>query len=98
MEMGMGMTDQGGNKPPMWAIPGDARESALIKKLNVQAADGTFAYGTSVKHPEDKGVELTDAERKLLIQSIDVGGQFYARQNTGFVPFDNDPVAPGRKY
>ena len=70
----------------------------MIKKLNVRAADGTFAYGNPTMHPEDKGVELTDAERLALIQSIDVGGQFYARQNTGFVPFANNPVAPGRKY
>ena len=49
-------------------------------------------------HPEDKGVTLTDEERATLIRSIDVGGQFYSRQNTGFVPFTGDPVAPGLKY
>lgn len=97
MEMGMGMSDTTGERPPLWAIPNNARESALIKKLNVQAADGTTAFGPT-KHPEDKGVELTDDERRALIQSIDLGGQYYARQNTGFVPFANDPVAPGRKY
>jgi hypothetical protein len=97
MEMGMGSTMQG-EKPPLWAIPNNARESAMIKKLNVRAPDGSFAYGNPTLHPEDKGVTLTDAERLALIQSIDVGGQFYARQNTGFVPFTNDPVAPGRKY
>ena len=64
----------------------------------MKAADGTFAYGTPAMHPEDKGVTLTDEERATLIRSIDVGGQFYARQNTGFVPFAGDPVAPGRKY
>ena len=84
--------------PPRWAIPNNARESVMIKKLNVKAPDGTYAFGTNVLHPEDKGVTLTDDERLALIQSIDVGGQFYARQNTGFVPFTNDPVAPGRKY
>ncbi|OJY25718.1 MAG: hypothetical protein BGO98_34430 [Myxococcales bacterium 68-20] len=98
MEMGMGVSQLGGEQPPLWAIPNNARESAMIKKLNVRAADGTFAYGNPTMHPEDKGVELTDAERLALIQSIDVGGQFYARQNTGFVPFANNPVAPGRKY
>jgi hypothetical protein len=98
MEMAMGTTQVGGEKPPLWAIPGDARGSALIKKLNVKADDGTFAYGTQAMHPEDKGVELTDDERAALIESIDLGGQFYARQNTGFVPFDKDPVAPGQKY
>jgi hypothetical protein len=96
MEMGMG-TQSTGDVPPLWAIPNNARESAMIKKLNVRAPDGTFAYGTSTMHPEDKGVTLTDAERLVLIQAIDVGGQFYTRQNTGFVPFDADPLA-GRKY
>jgi hypothetical protein len=92
MEMAMGTTTTG-TMPPKWAIPNDARESALVKKLNVKAPDGTFAYGTSTMHPEDKGVELTDDERKAIIQSIDAGGQFYSRQNTGFVPNTNDPVA-----
>jgi len=98
MEMGMGNSAPAGDVPPMWAIVNNARESVLIKKLNVKAADGTFAYGTNAMHPEDKGVTLTDEERLALIRSIDVGGQFYARQNTGFVPFSGDPVAPGQKY
>jgi len=97
MEMGMGNAVQTGQTPPLWAIPGNARESAMIKKLNVKAADGSFAYGNPAMHPEDKGVTLTDEERLTLIRSIDVGGQFYARQNTGFVAFDKDPLA-GRKY
>lgn len=98
MDMAMGAGQVVGEKPPLWAIPGNARESALIKKLNVKAADGTFAYGTPTMHPEDKGVTLTDDERAALVQSIDLGGQFYARQNTGFTPFTQDPVAPGQKY
>ncbi|MBS2017581.1 MAG: hypothetical protein JST00_32170 [Deltaproteobacteria bacterium] len=98
LEMGMGVGAPVGNVPPKWAIVNNARESAMIKKLNVKAGDGTFAYGTEIMHPEDKGVTLTPEERLQLIQSIDVGGQFYARQNTGFVPFAGDPVAPGQKY
>lgn len=70
----------------------------MIKKLNLKAADGTFAWAGGAMHPEDKGVTLTDEERMQLVQSIDVGGQFYARQNTGFVPFNGDPVAPGTRY
>ena len=97
MEMGMG-TVPVGKVPPKWAIINDARESAMIKKLNVKAADGSFAYGNPTMHPEDKGVTLTDDERATLIRSIDVGGQFYSRQNTGFAPFAADPVAPGQKY
>lgn len=98
MEMGMGSAERTGDVPPMWAIPNNARESAMIKKLNLKAADGTFAWGVPAMHPEDKGVTLTDEERLQLVQSIDVGGQFYARQNTGFVPFNGDPVAPGTRY
>ena len=97
MEMGMGTGQVMGEKPPLWAIPNNARESAMIKKLNVKAGD-QFAYGTPTMHPEDKGVTLTDEERLHLIRSIDVGGQYYARQNTGFIPFAGDPVAPGMKY
>jgi hypothetical protein len=97
MEMGMGNAARVGNVPPIWAIPNNARESALIKKLNVKAADGSFAYGNPVLHPEDKGVTLTDEERLAFIQSIDLGGQFYARQNTGFVPYV-DSLSAGRKY
>lgn len=98
MEMGMGNTTLAGDVPPMWAIPTNARESALIKKINVKAADGTFANGNPTMHPEDKGVTLTDEERLTLIRSIDVGGQFYTRSNTGFQPFTDDPVSPGTKY
>jgi hypothetical protein len=98
MEMGMGGAERTGEAAPLWAIPNDARGSALVRKLNVKAADGTFAYGTQVMHPEDVGVTLTDEERLQLIRSIDLGGQYYARQNTGFVPFGTDPVAPGTRY
>ncbi len=94
----MGNAKPTGDIPPKWAIVNNARESILIKKLNVKAADGTFAYGAPAMHPEDKGVTLTDEERLTLIRSIDVGGQFYSRQNTGFVPFSGDPVAAGQKY
>jgi hypothetical protein len=98
MQMGTGNAKPTGTVPPTWAIINDARESVLIKKLNVKAPDGTFAYASTLTHPEDKGVTLTDDERLTLIRSIDVGGQFYSRQNTGFVPFSGDPVAAGMKY
>ena len=35
---------------------------------------------------------MTREELVKLIRAIDLGGQFYARQNTAFVPFANDPV------
>lgn len=99
LEMGMGDLTPTGDMPPKWALVNNARESVLIKKLNVKAADGTFAYGTPQMHPEDKGVTLTDEERLHLIRSIDVGGQFYSRKNTGFVPFAGDPLTTaGQKY
>ncbi len=99
MAMGMGTSPPTGQVPPKWALVNNARESVLIKKLNVKAADGSFAYGSPAMHPEDKGVTLTDDERLHIIRSIDVGGQYYSRQNTGFVPFAGDPLAaPGQKY
>lgn len=95
MEMGMGNTTVTGKVPPKWGIPTNARGSALPAKLNIKAADGSFAWdiATHPQHPEDKGTTLTDDERRTIIVPIDLGGQFYARQNTGFVPFNNDPVA-----
>jgi len=98
MDMGMMGTTVEGDLPPKWAIPNNARASAMIKKLNVKAADGAFAFDQAgAMHPEDKGITLTDEEREILIRSIDLGGQFYSRQNTDFVPFNADPVA-GTKY
>ena len=98
MEMGMGNTKLEGDVAPMWAIPENARESRLIQKINKKALDGSLAYPDKPMHPEDRGVTLTDDERLALIRSIDVGGQFYSRSNTGFQPFSDDPVGPGQKY
>jgi hypothetical protein len=80
-----------GKIPPMWGIPEDARNSVLIQKLNVAAADGTTAWPTAF-HPEDKSVTLTADERQMLIRTMDLGGQYWARQNTGFAPFNHDPT------
>ena len=45
------------------------------------------------------GIELTDEERRAIILAMDLGGQYFARQNTQFVPsMTVDPVAPGTKY
>jgi hypothetical protein len=84
-----------GTVPPKWGIPGSARASVLTQKLNLRAADGTMAWSTPM-HPEDKGVTLTDDQRKTIaVYPMDLGGQYYARQNTGFTPFTNgDPVTP----
>jgi hypothetical protein len=95
MEMGMGNTKVVGKVPPKWGIPTNARGSALPAKLNIKAADGTYAWDVASHpmHPEDKSITLTDDERRTIIVPIDLGGQYYARQNTAFQPFTSDPVA-----
>ncbi len=111
MEMGMGDVTVMGTVPPAWGLPSDARNSALIEKLNItssldpnrtawplgEAFTKDIHGGTRTMHPDDVGIELTREERMMLIRAIDMGGQFYARQNTGFEPFTNDPVK-GKEY
>ena len=54
--------------------------------------DPDVAGGTRTDHAEVAG--LTRDELVKLIRAIDMGGQFYARQNSDFKPFtDGDPVA-----
>ena len=96
MEMGKVVLTSG-TLPPKWAIPANARGSEVIAHINVTAPDNTTAYPVTdhPMHPENVGVTLTADERLALIRSIDLGGQYYARQNTGFVAFAGvDPVAP----
>ena len=57
---------------------------------------GTVAGGTHVDHAAIAG--MTRAELVKLIRTIDMGGQFYSRQNTAFVPYTNDPVGGGTQY
>jgi hypothetical protein len=112
MEMGEG-TEITGTVPPKWAVPSDARHSAVIEKLNITSTKVATTYawalgqafsdtniqgGTRTDHAAVAG--LTRDETVMLIRAIDMGGQFYARQNTQFVAFSNDPVAvkiPGAK-
>jgi len=54
---------------------------------------------TNPLHPEDQGGTnaLTDDERKTIaVYPMDLGGQYYARQNTGFMPISAamDAVSP----
>jgi hypothetical protein len=87
---------------PWWGIPGSARGSALTEKLNLHGLvsgqqDGTTAWPLSNHplHPEDKGITLTDQERQTIaVYPMDLGGQYYARQNTGFLPLAAEPVNP----
>ncbi len=111
MSMEMGKVTVTGNVPPKWAIPSDARNSLLIEKLNVTSVlDGkTYAWplgqafsdpgvagGTRSDHAKLAG--LTREQTVMLIRAIDMGGQYYARQNSDFKPFvDADPVAAGGK-
>jgi len=95
----MGLVSVTGTVPPKWGIPGSARASALTQKLNLNGSvDGSTAWplSTNPMHPEDQGVTLTDDERKAIaVYPMDLGGQFYARQNTGFAPYKGgDPVTP----
>jgi hypothetical protein len=79
-----------------WGIPGSARASKLTQKLNLRAPDGTTTAWMTPLHPEDKQVQLSDDERKTIaVYPMDLGGQFYARQNSAFVPFIyGDAVTP----
>lgn len=76
--------------PIEWVVPGNARASRFIAKVNVNAvtvrSDGSlmetqsWAYDTPA-HPEDKGITLTRAERQTLIRAVDLGGQYWSRRN-----------------
>jgi hypothetical protein len=102
-----------GQVPPKWGIPSDARNSAMIEKINMTSSvdsnktawklgepfsDPGIKGGVRTLHPEDKGVELSREERTMLIRAIDMGGQYYARQNTQFKPYTSDPLTGGKKY
>jgi hypothetical protein len=110
MEMEMEKLEISGTVPPKWGVPSDARHSALIEKLNITSSldgetyawplgeafvTGAIAGGTRTDHAAMAG--LTREETQMLIRAFDMGGQYFARQNTGFVPFNNDPVA-GKAY
>jgi hypothetical protein len=85
-----------GTVPPKWGVPESARESVLIEKLNVKAADGTYAWdlATHPMHPEDVGgPAISDSDRQMMIKVMDLGGQYYSRQNSHYMPNTNDPTA-----
>lgn len=102
LEMEMDDATITGTIPPKWGIPSDARGSALIEKINIESSkdpsknawtlgtaytDPNIAGSGHTMHPEDVGGTLTREERIMLIRAIDMGGQYYARQNTGFQPY-----------
>jgi hypothetical protein len=59
---------------------------------------GTVAGGVHEDHIKAYAPEMTRDEVVKLIRAIDLGGQFYARQNTAFQPFTSDPVGGGTQY
>jgi hypothetical protein len=56
----------------------------------------TVAGGVHTDHAAVAG--MTRAELVKLIRLIDMGGQYYSRQNTDFQPYANDPVGGGTQY
>jgi len=95
-----------GTVPPEWAIPSNARKSLMIEKLNVTSSldNTTYAWplGQPFSDPNVHGAARTDHaalagltrdETVMLIRAIDMGGQYFARQNSVFMPNTNDPVA-----
>jgi hypothetical protein len=66
--------------------PGSARESKLIQKLNppqrFPAVDETIRAFSGAAHPADVGGQpLTPDEYYLLMLNIDMGAQYYFREN-----------------
>jgi hypothetical protein len=111
MEMGRGTTLSKGKLPPAWAVPSDARNSALIEKLNVASSgdSGKYAWplGQPFSNPDIAGGTRTDHakvaglsrdELVKLIRAIDMGGQYYSRQNSEFKPYGSDPLTSGKAY
>jgi hypothetical protein len=78
----MGEVEVVGDVPdPPWVIPGSARQSRLIAKVNASDPAGDEWAWTTQAHPEDVGITLTVEERAMLIRMADLGGQFYSRRN-----------------
>ncbi len=81
----MGDVETSGDVPdPPWVIPGSARQSRLIAKVNATPTgddEGVDWAWATAAHPEDVGITLTTDERAMLIRMADLGGQFYSRRN-----------------
>lgn len=69
----------------IWVTAGSARDSRLVRRLNVRsrAAPGIWAF-SGKPHPEDVtggAVTLGDDERAALAAWVDLGATFYTRKN-----------------
>ncbi len=84
--MGESRGDVMGDAPPVFIYPGAARQSLLVRKLNVNAEDDPNEWAWSdMPHPEDVGVTLTREERMMLVRMADLGAQFWSRRNIDVV-------------
>jgi hypothetical protein len=72
-------------------FPAEEGESPIVAPTSV-VVDGV-TLGVRWDHAAE--AMLTREELKKLIRAIDMGGQYFARQNTAFVPNSTDPVAGG---
>ena len=61
-----------------------------------------WPLGEAFSNPDIKGgvrtdhgavAGLTREERTILIRAIDMGGQYYSRQNSAFQPYALDPLS-----
>ncbi|HXI57000.1 MAG TPA: hypothetical protein VNO55_13125, partial [Polyangia bacterium] len=92
------VTITGQYKAGGYAQGGSAKDSDVIKKLNPpqrfpEVATATRAFPGAV-HPTDAGgMELTPDEYYLLILNLDMGGQFFFRENLDSAA--SDPYASG---
>jgi Hydrazine synthase alpha subunit middle domain len=91
--------------PTEWVVPGNARASRFIAKMNVDAvslgADGTLSTPATPEwafsgkpHPEDVGGEMSREDRVTLIRAIDLGGQYYSRRNVDGGQFTGETYEP----
>jgi len=79
----------GGDNQYGYVSPGSAKDSKIIQKLNppqrFPAVDATVrAFGAGGIHPNDVGHpewELTPEEYYRFVLNVDMGGQFYFREN-----------------
>ncbi len=73
-----------GDVPPEWVNPSNARGSRLIEVMNMTAAADAadLAWADRPLHPENLGApDVPRADRQDLIRAVDLGAQFYSRQN-----------------
>jgi hypothetical protein len=80
------VTVAGGGAMPSYVRPGSAKESLLVKKLNPpqrwKTMDTAVRAFPGATHPADVGgTELTPDEYYRIILNIDMGGQFFFREN-----------------